>query len=112
MIQKCADTLKCLRIALEMITVSYAGVPDHRQRPRPSSALGLRLNTIRNHVTHMNYRLALRFPHRKHYIGLRWGPRRYWMVNFEDALGRRLRLQPSNTMLSKSSYLRPDPSGR
>ena len=28
-----------------------------------SRALGLRLNTIRDHVVHENFRLALRFPH-------------------------------------------------
>ena len=50
-----------------------------------STTLGLRLNTIRNYVTHMNFRLALRFPHRKHFVGLRWGPRSYrnlyWLVS-------------------------------
>ena len=32
------------------------------------TALSLRLNTIRNPVAHMNFRLDLRFPHRKHCV--------------------------------------------
>ena len=41
---------------------------------RRTSALALRLGTIRDHVAHMISRLALRFPHRVHYVSARRGP--------------------------------------
>lgn len=39
-----------------------------------TSALALRLGTIRDHVAHMISRLALRFPHRVHSVSARRGP--------------------------------------
>ena len=40
-------------------------VEDSFCHHRRTAALALRLSTIRDHVAHMNFRLALRFPHSK-----------------------------------------------
>ena len=49
-------------------------VEDGLGHHRRTAALALRLGTIRDHVAHMISRLALRFPHRVHYVSARWGP--------------------------------------
>ena len=42
---------------------------------RRTAALALRLGTIRDCLAHGISRLALRFPHRVHYVSARRGPR-------------------------------------
>ena len=49
-------------------------VEDGLRHHRRTAALALRLGTIRDHVAHMISRLALRFPHRAHYVSARRGP--------------------------------------
>ena len=49
-------------------------IEDRLSHHRRTAALALRLGTIRDHVAHMISRLALRFPHRVHYVSARRGP--------------------------------------
>ena len=60
------------------IQCAWAKAQYDEQHPSRGIVSGEELRRL--FVVHMNFRLALRFPHRKHYIGLRWGPRWYWMV--------------------------------
>ena len=46
----------------------YVRLRFARKNACKGTSLGLRLNTIRDSVAHMNLRLDLRFPHRKHYF--------------------------------------------
>ena len=50
-------------------------VEDGLRHHRRTAALALRLGTIRDCLAHGISRLALRFPHRVHYVSARRGPR-------------------------------------
>ena len=50
-------------------------VEDGLRHHRWTAALALRLGTIRDCLAHGISRLALRFPHRVHYVSARRGPR-------------------------------------
>ena len=50
-------------------------VEDGLLHHRRTAALALRLGTIRDCLAHGISRLALRFPHRVHYVSARRGPR-------------------------------------
>ncbi len=50
-------------------------VEDGLCHHRRTAALALRLGTIRDCLAHGISRLALRFPHRVHYVSARRGPR-------------------------------------
>ena len=50
-------------------------VEDGLRHHRRTAALALRLGTIRDCLAHWISRLALRFPHRVHYVSARRGPR-------------------------------------
>ena len=50
-------------------------VEDGLSHHRRTAALALRLGTIRDCLAHGISRLALRFPHRVHYVSARRGPR-------------------------------------
>ena len=50
-------------------------VEDGLRHHRRTAALALRLGTIRDCLAHGISRLALRFPHRMHYVSARRGPR-------------------------------------
>ena len=78
-----ARTLLYIRLTSEIIETDVCvidaqrveQVEDGLRHHRRTAALALRLGTIRDCLAHGISRLALRFPHRVHYVSARRGPR-------------------------------------
>ena len=78
-----ARPLLYIRLTSEIIETDVCVIDAQRVEPvedglrhhRRTAALALRLGTIRDCLAHGISRLALRFPHRVHYVSARRGPR-------------------------------------